>query len=121
MIGHEPLIGIRRRGKVPRLVWLSLDDDPCQQARDWPAWGPHAVVSIQPHDSIALLDLRFLVSLNCIVNGDDSRRVYALHEACLAAGAKRVISHVLRPERFGEFGIVDQRDSAQEVQECPNS
>ena len=121
MKGHLPLLAMRRAGKVPAAVWLSLDPD--DSWRDWPqnlglSWrkfpdaGGSAHILVEPHDNIRVLDLRFLVGLTAWVHGSDAGRVEELHAACAAAGAKRVLSALSEPGPRGEPRIAAMFDTA---------
>jgi len=84
MTGHEPILEMRRRGKAPVTVWLT--DEP-----EAPRTG--TTVYIAPHERPELLDLRFLVGLTVLVDGDTDARVDSLVAACVQARAKRVIGN----------------------------
>jgi len=120
MRGHEPLLAMRRAGRVPDAVWLSLDPDP--EWRTWPAalgvrWKryPDAVgsarVEIDPSDIPARLDLRFVVGMVTWVHGSNLGRVEQLHRACAAAGAKRVLSAVVEVDARGEHRTTAMLDT----------
>ncbi len=121
MRGHEPLLAMRRSGAVPQSVWLDLD--PSDAWRNWPQmlgvqWREHpnavgsAHVQIDADDSIARLDLRFLVGLTVWGQGTDAHRVEMLHRACAEAGAKRVLSSVMQPDTRGQLRCVAMLDTA---------
>lgn len=95
MRGHRPILDLRRRGLRPRLVSFTLDDtDPI--ADDWHAFGiPVAFVAVPRTDSIATLDLRFVVGMPVQIAGRDDARCQALHERCIDAGACRVATAIL--------------------------
>lgn len=92
MRGHEPLIALRRRGLKPALVDIDLEPCPWRNWSTWPEWTTVPQIEVQPTDSIQLLDLRFLVGLTVQVSGFDGPRVWAMFEACRAAGAARVLA-----------------------------
>lgn len=110
MRGHEPLIAMRRAGVTPQSVWFDLDGGDA-----WKTWSagmatrwkrfPDAVgnaeILVEAGDSIPRLDLRFVVGLQAWVGGSDERRVRQLHEACVEAGASRVLSTVFRRDEKG--------------------
>lgn len=110
MRGHEPLLALRRRGAAPSSVWISDGDDAAGFWRDWPTWSRSAHVEIQPSDSIALLDLRFVVGLLVFASSHDRGRAEALHRACVEAGAKRVMTDHFERVR-GQLESVEDFDS----------
>jgi hypothetical protein len=91
MRGHEPLIALRRRGLKPGLVNIDLEPSPWRDWADWPEWTAVPQIEVLPSDSIRLLDLRFLVGLHVMLGGFDGARVWAMFDACKAAGAARVL------------------------------
>jgi hypothetical protein len=98
MIGHEPLIAMRRKGRVPQRVYVEtracLDR---RLAREWPEVSPQsAFVLVDPEESVVRLDLRCLVGLPVEVDGLDSQRVHEVFAACVKAGASRVIGSTYR-------------------------
>jgi hypothetical protein len=121
MRGHEPLIAMRRAGKVPGSVALSLyagtpwrtwaHADPTA-FRGFPDAQSTAHVLVEPTDPIARLDLRFLVGLTAWVDGPDTQRVQQLHQACADAGAKRVLSTAQQPDSRGVLRTVAMFDTA---------
>lgn len=112
MRGHEQLIALRRAGKAPGLVFVHIGRDPMRTWCDWASWSAHAHLEVDPTESIATLDLRCLVGLTVMVSGLDEHRVLALHEACVAASAKRAIGAAYRPAPGGDLEIVAGFDSA---------
>ena len=80
MRGHEPIVALRRRGLKPASVWFTVSASDVAW-RDWPTWNDNAQVWVQPADSVPLLDLRFVVGLQCWVDGDDARRVLKMMTA----------------------------------------
>lgn len=115
MRGHEPLIAMRLKHKRPAWVSVAVCKD-SWLARHWHEEGmsgPH--VLIEPSDSIDRMDLRFLVGLHVDIDGDvaDEARVKAVFEACLRAGASRVIAGIHRPRgNTGELEMLELLDSA---------
>lgn len=114
MRGQEPLIAMRRAGKVPRSVWFCFDGDGW---RIWPAsayrrGGVAAEVLIEPADNIDRLDLRFVVGLQCRVQGNDAAKVRKVHAACAKAGAARVLSVVMAANERGVERVADMLDTA---------
>lgn len=120
MKGHEPLIAMRRQGKVPQSVWFGFDGD------GWKAWAGSiglswrqypqgtvcAEVMVEPADVVERLDLRFVVGIRCWVQGDDADRVKRLHKACAEAGADRVLSIVLKRDPRGVDLVGEMLDTA---------
>lgn len=103
MIGHEPLIAMRRRGRAP--AWVEIETMPCADsrlAREWPQFLPQrAMLFVDPRESAARLDLRCVVGLCVDVQGEDAKRVSAVVAAAESAGARRVLGSVFR--RRGEL------------------
>lgn len=95
MRGHEQLIAMRKAGKAPSTVQIFAGLDDSQAWRDWQVVCPrHAEVEITDDEFLSGLDLRFAVGLKVILVGANERRVRAIHAACEAIGAKRVVSAV---------------------------
>lgn len=117
MRGHDELIALRRTGRVPGLVFLSLERDPWRTWSGWSEWSRHAHIEVDPAESIATLDLRCMVGLTVLIDGEDEFRVLALHEACKEAKAKRVISRAYRPIGGADFECVANFDTATETLE----
>ena len=118
MRGHDQLIAMRMRGRVPR-YGVCIATDP--QDIGWPAawqtlcmlWGAHpdtAELYIDPTEPIRRLDLRPLVGLSVQVRGCDPARVREVFDAAQHAGAKRVIGVVNR-RAAGELMVVEIFDS----------
>lgn len=113
MRGHEALIALRRQGLRPALVDIDLEPCPWRNWADWPEWTNVPQIEVQPSDSIRLLDLRFLVGLTVQVSGFDGPRVWAMFDACRAAGAARVLAFVQVASNGGQtVRTVEARDSA---------
>ena len=104
MRGLAPLIALRRGGSVPDCVWVDLERDPMPMAEDWAGINNRSAhVQLEPEDRIRHLDLRCAKGLPCYVQGNDRDEVRAMRDACLAAGASRVIATVMRRVGQGEF------------------
>lgn len=108
MRGHEALITLRREKKRPQGVWISHRRSP--DAMVWHLSAttlPYPEIEILPSENPAALDLRFVVGLTVHVNGcNDYEKAKRLHDALVAAGARRVISvvdDVLIDSKLGEF------------------
>jgi hypothetical protein len=107
MRGHEPLLAMRRRGFRPASVWLVDSPPPTPlldgTRLDWWAFRdtPPAEIFVEPDDSPARVDLRFLLALTVHVLMPDADRMRAFVEAAKNAGAARVFgaSHSYDPRR----------------------
>ena len=100
MRGHEPIIAMRRTGKVPSIVFIN--EFPC--ATDWPEFNDHATIQILRHEPIETLDLRFLMRLTVSISASSPERARRLFDACKDAGAKTVAacSVVMTPNGYCE-------------------
>lgn len=92
MRGHDPIIELRLRRLAPTMVSVHLVPALTQVSADWPTWSRFPVVEVPDSDSIRRLDLRFVAGLLVCASGQDVDRLRALHDACVAHGAKRVVS-----------------------------
>lgn len=101
MIGHEPLIAMRRQGLKPDRAVIETDwgrGRERQCAAEWPANCPRSAwIFVEPTDSPRRIDLRFLVGMLVFVDGYDRDRLMAVFDACQRANAARVIAHHCRP------------------------
>lgn len=96
MRGHEQLIAVRRRGVKPAAVHVWCGSDETGWSSGWLERGSSvAWIEVGDGDSLAGLDLRCVVGLPVVVQGDSERRVRGVCEAAAECGAKRVI---------GDFG-----------------
>lgn len=94
MIGHMPLISIRKAGKAPKAVWIWVGMGGQKWAASWADFEDtlaHPQIQIEDKDRIKTLDLRFLVGLQVHIDGTDDR-VLEAHIASLKAGAKDVFT-----------------------------
>lgn len=108
MRGHLPIIAMRRRGIRPLAVWFSVDE-PDPRSADWHQADDEVAVEVLPVDGIGSLDLRFIVGVTAIIQGSNRGRCEAMHHACRAAGAAKVVTHVSQPTgRDDEFRTVVQ-------------
>ncbi len=107
MRGHEPLLAMRRRGFRPAAVWL-VDSPPpkplsCGTRLDWWAFRKPlaAEVFVEPADSAARADLRFVIGMQVHVQIANAGRMRAFAEAAMAAGASSVFgaSHQVEERR----------------------
>jgi hypothetical protein len=104
MTGHEALIAMRKRGYVPRVVFIDTDPDPLAMERNWPDVNrSHACINVGPTDSLASLDLRCVVGLAVVVSGHSSERCRRLGKLCEDAGAKRVVVTIVRTTWRGDM------------------
>lgn len=116
MRGHLALIAMRCHGAVPEVVWIDTDGtiDPC--CDDWLDITPqHAHLQLQPSDVPSLVDLRCVTRLFVSISGSDIKRVRSTRDACISAGAKRVIASTtrqIRSGRYPEFELVEVTDTA---------
>lgn len=115
MRGHLALIAMRQRGAKPDLVWLETNPerDPC--CDDWLEITPkHAHLQFDPEESPARVDLRCVVGLTVSISGSNLKRVRATRDACIAAGAKRVIASTTRQignDEFPAFQVMELTDT----------
>ena len=103
MIGHEPIIAMRKRGTTPKIVFIN--DFPCQTSRDWHNPGKkfgqqwpadHATVSTAG-DPLSSLDLRFLVGLTVSISSESEIRAKAIFAKAKWFGAKTVAATHIKP------------------------
>jgi hypothetical protein len=93
MRGHHALIEMRTQGYAPACVWLDVNEPRLPMPDDWQENSPRdAHLQLEARDRLSTLDLRCLVGLRVFVYGDVAKLVGATREACIAAGAKRVIA-----------------------------
>lgn len=113
MRGHEPLIAMRLKGQVPHMVAINVADERDRLAGDWHQIGVGPHLWVEPGDSIATLDLRCVVNLLVDVSGDikHEKRVRRVFDACIKAGAARVMGAIHKPKRDG-LEIVEYMDTA---------
>lgn len=103
MRGHEPLIEMRMKGHVPDCAWIDTDKDNLEAWRYWLEMNnASANIQIEPTDKHP--DLRCIVGLPCYIQGSDRKLVAAIRDACIAAGASRVVAMFM--ERFGQGEFV---------------
>lgn len=95
MRGNEHLIAMRNKGYKPRSVWVE-----CLPMNSFAKslLSPHIKNDMDIHldrkdiDVIGRLDLRCLTGLNVYVNGPNDETTQSVADACLRAGAVRVIA-----------------------------
>lgn len=99
MRGHEPLKAMRRQGMRPGAIFIDFGDEADGWWKLWPDECPgRAHVEIGEHDMVSSLDLRFCVGMQVLVQGDNSRRVMAVANACIAADATSVMAVVTKTD-----------------------
>lgn len=110
MIGHQPLIDMRRRGAVPAMG-VEFDFGPVGIAKDWHRAGlSTAYITLTDTDRVERLDLRFVVGMDCWVSGEVDALVWELADALKQAGAKKV-AWVINSEQ----GTVAMGDDGQRI------
>lgn len=113
MRGHEKLVEMRVAGSVPEWVFVDTEYDKTHQYADWHRVdNTTAVVLVEPSDR--RLDFRFVVGMKCFVQGENMNRVHEIRDACISAGAKRVIAAVMRRlgrDEFVAFQTIEQTDT----------
>lgn len=116
MIGHIPLISIRKAGKRPEAVWIWVGKGREEWAVLWANFSDllaHPEIVVQAQDDLKCLDLRCLKNLQVHVDGNDSTdRIFGVHLACLKAGAKDVFTYhngELIWDRGEDYGISKAR------------
>lgn len=114
MRGHLPLIAMRRNGLTPGLVSLELVPALTRSSADWSTWTTFPCIEVPDGESIRRLDLRFVAGLPVCTSGKDPERLRALHDACVAHGAKRVVSvaHDVADEYSPTLAIFDSAAEA---------
>lgn len=104
MRGHLPIVAMRRQHRRPGMVSFNVGPTTDWLADHWQETAglpPHVLV--EPTDAIDRLDLRFVVGLLVDVSGhvDHRDRVLRIYEACVRAGASRVIGAIHQPKAGG--------------------
>jgi len=93
MRGHEALIAMRRKGRRPgmAIVWCGRD-----ALRSWSTWGDEtpqtAHLEVADDEPLAGVDMRCVVGMLVVVQGDSERRVMSVYRRCLENGARRVLA-----------------------------
>ena len=110
MLGHQPLMALRRCGLRPE--WVTVETDKQMFPRGWERDWPVETVGrpqllIESSDSAERLDLRCLIGVNVTVHGTDRGRVLEVFEAAKVHNAKRVIAHVYAPNYLDLVEILD--------------
>ena len=103
MLGHEPIIAMRKRGIAPKIVFLN--DFPCETAEEWQnpgekhgeIWPADHVTVSTAGDQISSLDLRFLVGLKVSITSDSEGRAKALFAKAKSSGAMSVAACHAQP------------------------
>lgn len=111
MKGHTQLIAMRKDGFAPSVVFVETNPELFAAVHDWHEYAPNrAQVRIEANDNPDTADLRFLVGLSVMVNGNDLDRVRRVGKACERAKASRVITFVGR-EVNDRFETVEMTDT----------
>ena len=113
MRGHLPLIAMRQRRQRPTFVSVDVGEQPKWLCDHWHELGLKAYILVEPSDPVERLDLRFLVKLTMHFSAhvDDAERARKVFDACIAAGADRVIGGLHRIVA-GQHETVELFDSA---------
>jgi len=113
MRGHEFLIGLRRKGWKPAMVFIDTQPDPARSWRLWPQVDlDFPQVEVLPDDALSSLDLRFLVGLRVLITGRDQRRVERLKDMCFDAGAACVVATVFHGEDSAAITTSSSKDKS---------
>lgn len=110
MRGHQPLVAMRLRGKCPDTAWIHVGTDRDKAWRDWPrdlSLSPIAHIEIQDREPLSTLasDLRCLVGMCVIVQGDSPDRVLPVADMALQAQARRVFASFIDPDNGQLAGV----------------
>lgn len=95
MTGHQPLIRMRLEKRRPT-GYVSIDlDRRTFNAHDWHEFEPaFPQIEIAPCDTLASLDLRYVVGLPVVLFADEwSERFGDLIDRCKLYGPKHLIAH----------------------------
>jgi hypothetical protein len=110
MIGHQGIVAMRRRRRVPNVVVMLFD--PALAAKDWPAVDPRiAYVAIEQRDNPARIDLRCMVGLPVVVLGLATDPVKATVDALIAAGAKTIGASIFEPGPAETYRALEHFDT----------
>lgn len=118
MRGHQPLIAMRMRGLCPTSAWLTLGTDPLKTWRDWPLMNPPlANIEINDREALSSLppQLRCLVGMVVVIDGEEPDRTLAVAQMALDAGAKRVFATFTDPETRQRAGVFHTEENQQWV------
>ena len=97
MIGHLPIINLRKQGFSPTVIFVSDVYDSNNWYNPGEKYGEvwehdHATVCILPDEPLELLDLRFCVGLRVLANFGTEKRAKQVLEAFKGASAQTVVS-----------------------------
>jgi hypothetical protein len=95
MRGNEHLIAMRNKGYKPRSVWVEcLPMNSFARGLIRPCIGNDMDLHLEPRDieTANRLDLRCMMGLNVYVNGPNDETTQAVADACVKAGAVKVIA-----------------------------
>jgi hypothetical protein len=85
MIGHEPLIELRKLGKKPSMVFLT--DFDCKP--DWQLYNNYPEICVFNEHPLRC-DLRLLVGLSVTITASSKERAITFYENCKRSGANLV-------------------------------
>ena len=113
MIGHEPLIQLRKQGQKPSMVFLT--DYDCRP--DWHLYNDFPEICIhkdKPFDC----DLRFLVGLDVTITASSKDRAIKFYNQCKSIGAFLVAStyHEVHPWKT-YFAFYDKQTNFEQIQD----
>lgn len=99
MNGHQLIIDLRRAGRKPSFLWVS----------DLEKTHMDGVTVCVAGDTPELLDLRFLVGVTALVEGQDEKRVQRIAAACQKFASRVVASvvHQVNEYRWETQSITD--------------
>lgn len=99
MNGHQPILALRRSGRKPAFVWVS----------DLEKTHLDGLTVCVAGDTPELLDLRFLVGVTALVEGQDGNRVQRIATACQKFASRVVASvvHQVNEHRWETKSITD--------------
>lgn len=97
MRGQQKLEVMRRSGYAPASIHIETTPDPLAMSEDWQIHTPNcAYLQLGGGERARVADLLCVVGLLVFVHGDIERTVMAVKNACIEAGARRVVTMVDR-------------------------
>lgn len=95
MQGHEPLIRMRRSGRLPsKFALVDTVDRYTDFSTRWPADSGIPHIEVLTTESPARLDLRFLVGMRVLVSGGNLELIEALSAQCAQYAETTVACHL---------------------------